>query len=107
MRAKSTKLKNSWVTFFNLLVDSKKKLKSYAGNQNLVDDFQNTDCLWNFPIFGSKMIKNLRNGIERRKVFDESCELLSKALPIFNLNHLVVRDTLDCLPTMDSTTFCN
>lgn len=31
--AKSTKLETCWVTFFDLLVDHKRKLKNYAGNQ--------------------------------------------------------------------------
>lgn len=38
MRAKSTKLKNSWLTFYNLLVGDRKKLKNYAGNNDLIKE---------------------------------------------------------------------
>lgn len=37
------KLQNSWINFLNLLVDDRIKLKNYAWNQNLVQDYKNND----------------------------------------------------------------
>lgn len=104
--AKSSRLKNSWVTFFNLLVDNKRKLKNYAGNKDLVEDFRSSDCLKKFPIYGSTMQNNVEKGINRRGFFDESSNLFSHYLPVFSPNHLIVRDTLDCLITDDLSKFC-
>lgn len=38
--AKNLKLHNCWVTFLNLLIDHECKLVKYAGNDDLVIDFQ-------------------------------------------------------------------
>lgn len=97
LAAKSCKLENSWITFFNLLVDDKKKLKNYAGNVGLVENFKNSDCLINFPIYGAEMQKKIEKGLKRRELFDRSSILLSYYLPIFNPNHLIVRDVFDCI----------
>lgn len=108
MFGKRTKLKNSWVNFFNLLVDGKKNLKNYGGNEDLVADCKKFNFNYNFPIFGSRMRKNITKGIKRRELFDKSTVLLSDCIPIFNSTHLIIRDTLDCgLRTMkDLNKFC-
>lgn len=99
--AKSTKLKNCWVTYFNLLVDSKRNLKNYAGNVDLMEDFESSDCLKKFPIYGPEISKNMEKGIKIRKAFDTSTEVLSHCLPIFIQTHLIIRDTLNCLKFKD------
>lgn len=101
LEAKRTKLKDSWVSFFNLLVDNQRRLKNYAGNQDLVGDFKNSNCVQKFPIYGVYMQKNMKKGMQRRVLYDESSIVLSKCLPVFDPFHLVVRDILDCLSTED------
>lgn len=100
-RAKNTKIHNSWVTFFNLLVDNKKSLKNYAGNQELVKEFYKSGCNSQFPIYGASMTDNFAKGIRMRYLFDESAELLSDCLLVFNPTHLVIRDILDCFGKKD------
>lgn len=100
--AKKTKIQNCWVNCFDLLVDSKRKLKNYAGNEDLVEGFKKIDCLRMFPEYAGALIKKRVNkGIRRREIFDESSIRLSDSLPIFNPNHLIVRDVLDCLTHRD------
>lgn len=106
-RAKRTKFQNSWVSFYNLLTGSRKRLKNYAGNENLMEDFEKSDCESNFPIYGAAMVENVEKGIRRRELFDESVELLSDCLPIFSPSHLVIRDVIDCIMSKkDLTKFC-
>lgn len=93
--AKKTKLPRSSVSFFDLLVEGKTKLRDYAGNKNLVDRFENSSM--KFPIYGGEMQKNVKNGIKRRELFDESAKLLSRHLPIFSPTHSIVRDIIDCI----------
>lgn len=95
--AKNTKIKNCWVSFFNLLVDRRRKLKNYAGNSDLVEEFEKIDCEKNFPIYGASMIQNVKKSVEKRNLFDRSCILLSNCLPIFNPNHLIISGILDCI----------
>lgn len=104
--AKSKKLNSTWITFFNLLVDNKRKLKNYAGNEDLINDFKNSDCLKMFPFYGKQMQKNVEKGIRRRKVFDKSTVLLSDCIPIFDPFHLIVTDVLDCVSTENLFGFC-
>lgn len=99
--AKRTKLRDCWVTFFNLLVDSKRKLKNYAGNKILVQEFKKSNCLIKFPIYGSEMLKNMEKGIKRRESFDKSCVVLSDCLPVFSPNHLIIEGILNCLTLKD------
>lgn len=75
----------------------RRKLKNYAGNEAIVNDFKNSDCEDEFLIYGSAMRKNLEKGIKKRKLFDKSSVLLSYNLPIFRPNYLIVRDILDCM----------
>lgn len=97
--AKSTKLHDCWVTFFNLLVDDKSKFVKYAGNEDLVEDFKkNID---KFPIYGAKMHKNISKGINTRRSLDGAAMKLSYYLPVFDPNHLIVRDTLSILSEED------
>lgn len=90
------------------MVGSKRSLKNFAGNQDLIEDFKNNDCSKMFPIYSASMPKNIEKGIKRREVFDKSSVLLSINLPIFNPNHLIIRDVLDCITsTKDLIKFCN
>lgn len=95
LKAKNTKLNNSGITFYNLLVDNKKKLKNYVANKDLIKDFDKSNWVQNFPIYGASMAENLKKGIQRLKVIDKSSIVLSSCLPIFNPNHLVIKDILD------------
>lgn len=105
--AKSSKLPNSWLSFYDLLVVEKKKLKNYGGNSELIENLKTIDCKKKFPIFGAEIDDNMKKGIARREVFDESAIKLSDCLPIFNPNHLILRDILDCMMTKeDLFKFC-
>lgn len=104
--AKTTKPKDMWVTYFNLLVDNKRKLKNYAGNKSLIKSFYKTNCLSKFPIYGDEMHKNVDEGIKRRELFDKSSIRLSDCWPIFNPNHLIIRDVLDCVTKNDLSMLC-
>lgn len=107
LRAKSTKLQGSWLTFYNLLVDSRKKVKNYSGNQDLIEDFKKINCAEKFPIYGVKISENVNKGIKRRELVDKSTVLLSDCLPIFSPTHLIVRDLVDCmLSKKDLSKFC-
>lgn len=99
--AKSKKLRHSWVTFWNLLVDDAKKLKNYAGNLDLVRDFKKSDCLKKFPIYGATILKNMEKGIETRRLYDKSAAILSNCCPVYSPTHLIIRDILDCLNYKD------
>lgn len=104
--AKNTKVLNSWITYFNLLVDNKKKLKNYAGNKELIASFEETDVCKKFPIYGNMMKENVKKGIKRRTFYDKSTLLLSNCLKIYGPTHLIVRDTLDYLNLKDLLKFC-
>lgn len=105
--AKSTKIENSWITFFDVLVDGRRKLKNYAGNKDLVESFESSKCKKKFPIYGKQMKKNMEKGIKKRELFDESSILLSSFLPVFNPDHLILRNILDCvLSTKDLSKLC-
>lgn len=101
VKAKNMKFQKSWVSYFNLLVDNKTKLKNYAGNKDLVKEFQANDCSEIFPIYGASMKENVDKGVTRRQLFDGSAELLSNNWPIFSPSHLIIRAVLDCLSTKD------
>lgn len=103
--AKSAKLGNSWLTCYDILTGSEMKLKNYAGNQELMADFKIR--LKHFKIYGALMQKNVAEGTEKREFFDAASIRLSDCLPIFNPNHLVVRDVLDCLSTKELTRLCD
>lgn len=93
--AKSTKIHNSWVTFLNLLVDNEDKFIKYAGNEDLLKDFE--ERVHTFSIYGATMKTNVMKGIQSRKLFDNAAYVLSYFLPIFNPTHLVIRNILDSL----------
>lgn len=105
LNAKICKLKDSWLTYFDLLEDDKRKLKNYAGNKELIYDFKNSDCLNKFTIYEEQMQKNVEKGITRRGLFDMSSITLSNCLPIFNPSHLIIRDIFDCISTKDLTKY--
>lgn len=97
VRAKSGKIKNTWITYFSLLVDDGRKLKNYANNQDLIKDFERNDWSSEFPIYGEKMRKKVNSAMKKREAYDKSAELLSDCLPIFKPGHLIIRDVLDYL----------
>lgn len=105
--AKSTKICDTWVTFFNILTDDKTKLKNYAGNENLINNFKNFHNFYDkFPIYGVQMQDRVSKGIKRRELYDESCDLLCICLPIVNPTHLIIRDVLDNVSTKGLSKFC-
>lgn len=104
--AKNRKLENSWTTFLNLLVGTENKLKNYAGDEDFLNDFVDIECLTEFPIYGKCMVKNVTKAIKRRRIYDRSLKVLSEKLPIFGPNHVIVRDSLDCVTTNDLFTLC-
>lgn len=97
--AKSTRLHKCWVTFFKLLVDDKSKLIKYAGNQNLIEDFKNG--VKKFPIYEEMLQSNVNKGIYGRKLYDTATCSLSNRWPIFDITHLIIKDTLEILEETD------
>lgn len=105
--AKNTKFEYCWITVYNLLVDCKRKLKNYAGNNDLIKDLKKKDLESKFPIYGATMNDRMQKGIKRRGLFDKSCTILSFYLPIFNPTHLIIRDVRDCvIEKKDLIRFC-
>lgn len=98
-KAKNTKLRNCWVTFFNILVDKEGKLVKYAGNEDLIQDFKVR--IGEFSIYGVSMQCKIEKGISNRKLYDNASNVLSYFLPMFNPTHLIIRDTLDVLGEKD------
>lgn len=70
--AKSTKLHNSWVTFFYLPTDSKIKLKN---NAELIENFKNSNYFRKFEDYEASIWKNVNKGIKRIELFDNSSVL--------------------------------
>lgn len=99
--AKKTKLRNCWVTFFNLLTDNESKLIKYAGNKDLIEDFKNTDLMEMFPLYGEELQNKVSEALRNRKIWNYACVILSNQLPIFNFNHLIIRNIADCLVVND------
>lgn len=104
--AKNTKLQNFCISFFHFLIDDRKKLKNYARNAGLIKDFESSDSLIKFPIYGPTMKKNMRKGIKRSELFDQSLIVLSSCLPILKSNFLIMRNIFDCLATEDLSRLC-
>lgn len=96
LQAKNTRLENSWISFYNLLMDNRRKLKNYASNEDLIY-FNKNKCNEKFPIYGRLMYKNVKKGTKRRELFDKTAIELSNCLPIFNTTHLIITDILDCI----------
>lgn len=107
LMAKNTKISKSVVTFFDLLVADKKRLRKYAADKDLVDYFSKSDCVKKFPTYGALMANNFRKGIERRALFNKSTILLSNnCLRIFNSMHFI-KDILECITSKkDLLKFC-
>lgn len=99
--AKTTKIQNTWVTYFDLLTNNWRKLKNYAGNKDLKKGFKIPDYKARFPIYGAEIVKRVSKAKKTRESFDKSSIALSKILPVFNPNHLIIRDVLDCLGFQD------
>lgn len=96
-KAKSTKLNESCVMFFDLLVDDELMLTKYAGNQHLIKDFKARGS--KFPIYFGAMQSKVYEGIRRRKLYDNAANILRIGLPIFSLTH--IRNILDFLNLED------
>lgn len=101
-RAVNTRIPNTKLKYFNLLVDNRRKLKNYAGNEDVISAFQNVRIREIFSIYGAEMETTLNKALMRRAFFDRSSIVLSNCLPIFNPNHLITRDILDCIIGMDN-----
>lgn len=95
--ARESKFQYTWVSFFHLLTGDLKKLKNFAGNDDVIQGYKDFYSPTKYPIYGALIEKNFSKGIKRRKLFDKSVLLLSNCLPIFNLSHLIVTDIIDCI----------
>lgn len=100
-KAKSTRLHNCWVTFFDLIVSDRYKIVKYAGNEDLVQDLKKHAD--DFPIYGPSTNRKMVEGIGSRKLFDDAANRLSYHFPIFKPSHLIVRGILDSLTVEDWT----
>lgn len=98
-KAKSTRLHNCWVTFFDLIVGDECKIVKFVGNDDLVKDYENR--VSGFPIYESKIKSKMSKGIVGRKLLDDATNILSDYLPIFNPTHLIIRGILDTLTETD------
>lgn len=105
LRMKNEKIKDSWLSFLNILGGSTKKLKNYAGNENVINDCRKSHKEKKFPIYNESIKINIDRAVKIRKQYDKSAVSLSKCLPIFNPHHLIIRDILDCLVTEDSVDY--
>lgn len=95
---KNKKVPGTSVTFFDVLIYERTKLKNYAGNAVLVHGIRNHANI--FPLYGSVMLQNLEKGIFRRQIFDESSEILSQCFSL-GPTHLIIKDTLDWFSTRE------
>lgn len=87
-------------------MDHKGKLLKYTRNENLVDDFEKTNIILDFPIFGDTMKKRFSKSLKNRKTWDKASITLSNNWPIRNPTHLIVEGVLDCLSAEDLEIFC-
>lgn len=96
----------SKVSFLNLLVDSKKKLKNYVGSRDFID-YEKVNWLLKYPIYGSSMYDNVLGAVTKKEIFDESAVMLRSCLPIFNSHDDIVVDILNCIKSSkDLEKFC-
>lgn len=100
-KARKTKLNNSSVTFFDLIVDGEEKLIKYAGNEGVTKDCMQTNLAERFPNYGPMMQENMSKGINGRKAFDTAAVILSQHLSVDNPDHLIIRKILDRLSVED------
>lgn len=103
---KSLKFHDSWVSYFDLLTDHRYKLIKYAGNENLVRDFEKNNRRHDLRIYGCKIRRNFFKAIKKRKVRDRRAVILSDCLPVFHLKHLLVEKILDLLKEEDLVKLC-
>lgn len=102
IRAKSLKLGNSTVSYFDLLVQDERKLIMFSKNKNLVKELKKNSLKHNFRIYGYKIRKNFFNAIEKRKIWDRQSGILSSCLPaVLYRNRPVFEKILDCLEEED------
>lgn len=94
---KKDKFSDFCISYFNLLMDDRKKLKNYAGNEELIEEFQLSDCSKTFPIYGAEIQRHVNRGIIRHKLCGKAAYGLSNCLPIFYPDNLIIRDILDCI----------
>lgn len=105
--AKSSKLYDSWVTYFHLLNDDKSKLMKYAGNKDLVEDFKKTKISKKFPIYGALMKKKVSKAIKNRNIWDNAAVILSTHLPVFDSGHLIIKEVINCFTVKELLTICD
>lgn len=104
--AKSIKLKDCWIAYSNLILDSNKKLKNYVNNPDVLYDVRSRDLEKLFPIFHKDILEKIRKGEKKRYSYDDSRVLLSEILPLFNPEHLIIRDVLEHFSTKELNKFC-
>lgn len=105
-RAKSIQLNKCWITYFDLLVQSNKKIKNFVNNKDVLDDLKSRDLEELFPNYKNFILEKIEKGQKKRRSYDNSRSLLPESVPVFNPGHLVVRDVLDCLSSKDLEQFC-
>lgn len=103
-KAKDIKLRNCYITFFNLIVNDDSKFVKYAGNEDLINDFKKS--VKQFPIYEDDMQSKVYKGSHGRKLYDTAANNLSDYLPIFNPTHLIVCNILDVLSSKDWDCLC-
>lgn len=102
--AKNTYFDKSKVSHFDLLVEGRKELESYAGDSNLVAQFENADFTKKYPVYGRAMCKRIAKGIVRRVLVKKSVNLLRSLFLVFDQSSSIVMDIVSCLSTRDLVT---
>lgn len=76
---------------------TKKDLKNYVFNEDFIDKSSKKDIFSEFVIYKRTMNENLKKGLKMRDLFEKCAIQLSDCIPIFNPNHLIIRNILDYL----------
>lgn len=92
IRATRTRLHNCWVTFFDLLVNERRFMRS-AGSQSSPKDLKIIKD--KFPIYGAEMRRNMTRGIGYRKLYEKSEIALRNNLPELRGTGSIIRSILD------------
>lgn len=106
-KSKRIRVRNCWITFFDLLVNSIYNLIKCAGNKDLIDDVGETIYEGKFPIYGPAIESKVSKGIYGRKLYDRAACMLCYYLPIFDPTHLIIGDTLDILDIKNWEDLCD
>lgn len=70
--AKNTRIPNTSITCFDILVSDKAKLANYATKNNMIENFFKINFGKIFPIYGTTMKKNLEKGIKRQNFYGKT-----------------------------------